>query len=152
MELTTEKVFTPTWSNMTFTELMRHNPREAFEYRLRSIGEPIPAEFCTAEELAEREAAIPVSTAPESIPEQTDSIPTIPDLVEEEVPAIEPETPIPVQPPVPEDSEVPGEVPEDTPSFSRDDLKVKLDAVGAKYFKGAGVEVLFQKCRELNLI
>lgn len=38
------------WSHETFSQLFKHDPREAFEYRLRTLGEPIPEEYLTEEE------------------------------------------------------------------------------------------------------
>ena len=33
------------WSHITFTELFKHSPKEAFEYRERIFGTPMPVEF-----------------------------------------------------------------------------------------------------------
>lgn len=38
------------WNLITFTELFKHSPREAFEYRLNTLGDPIPDEWLTEEE------------------------------------------------------------------------------------------------------
>ena len=46
--------WTQKWSFETFSQLFAHNPREAFEYRLRVLGDPIPAEWLTDEEKTEK--------------------------------------------------------------------------------------------------
>lgn len=33
------------WSHQTFCELMAHSPKQAFEYRNRVLGDPIPAKY-----------------------------------------------------------------------------------------------------------
>lgn len=38
------------WNHATFSQLFAQNPREAFEYRLRILGEAIPEEYLTEEE------------------------------------------------------------------------------------------------------
>ena len=38
-------VIKSTWNHVTFVELFKHSPKQAFEYRFRCLGEPIPAEY-----------------------------------------------------------------------------------------------------------
>lgn len=33
------------WSHQTFCELMAHSPKQAFEYRHRVLGDPIPEQY-----------------------------------------------------------------------------------------------------------
>lgn len=33
------------WSHQTFCELMAHSPKQAFEYRHRVLGDPIPPQY-----------------------------------------------------------------------------------------------------------
>lgn len=44
-----------TWSHVTFTELMKHSPKEAFEYRFRTLGDPIPEKYLDKESLLTEE-------------------------------------------------------------------------------------------------
>jgi len=45
-----------TWSNLTFSELMKFDPKKAFEYRLQTLGEPIPEEYQDKVESVEAES------------------------------------------------------------------------------------------------
>lgn len=53
MQMTQDRI--NTWSNITFTELMRFDPKKAFEYRFQTTGEPIPAEYSDKEEVESNE-------------------------------------------------------------------------------------------------
>ncbi len=53
------------WNHLTFVELFRLDPRRAFEYRHRCLGDPIPAEY--AEKPAET-----VENADENAEEQAE--------------------------------------------------------------------------------
>lgn len=54
-----------TWNHLTFTELFKHSPQEAFEYRFKTTGAAIPEEFATPAEV-KKEEEIPLMKITES--------------------------------------------------------------------------------------
>lgn len=124
------------WSHETFAGFMRTSPRRAFEFRLETLGDPIPEEYLTDSEKAgnETEIVTPTTGVVQDGSEGTDIGTESNEKAPDEVPIVE----------------TPDEVVE--VEITRDELKAKLDEAGVKYFKGADSQKLADLCVANNLL
>lgn len=152
------------WSHDTFAGFMRTSPRRAFEFRLETLGDPIPEEYLTDSEKeiiangGTLDTVESIVTIPGELGTVENPLPPVDTISETEI--VKPETEV-ITEFVQDGSN--GKAPETDPivetpdevvevEITRDELKAKLDEAGVKYFKGTDSQKLADLCVANNLL